>query len=40
MTQSSVTISARGEERIRSGHPWIYRADVSTPTPDLATASL
>src|SRR5438477_3745467 len=28
MTQSSVTISARGEERIRSGHPWIYRADV------------
>src|SRR5580765_7242039 len=24
----SVTISARGEERLRSGHPWIYRADV------------
>jgi 23S rRNA (cytosine1962-C5)-methyltransferase len=23
-----VTISARGEERLRSGHPWIYRADV------------
>src|SRR5512140_2934385 len=28
MAQNSVTISARGEERIRSGHPWIYRADV------------
>ena len=25
---ASVTISARGEERLRSGHPWIYRADV------------
>ena len=24
----TVVISARGEERIRSGHPWIYRADV------------
>src|SRR6267142_1920011 len=24
----SVVISARGEERLRSGHPWIYRADV------------
>lgn len=24
----SVVISARGEERVRSGHPWIYRADV------------
>jgi len=23
-----VTISARGEQRVRSGHPWIYRADV------------
>jgi 23S rRNA (cytosine1962-C5)-methyltransferase len=23
-----VTISARGEERLRSGHPWIYRADI------------
>jgi len=26
----AVTISARGEERIRSGHPWIYRADVKS----------
>ena len=24
----SVVISARGEQRIRGGHPWIYRADV------------
>jgi len=24
----TVTISARGEQRARSGHPWIYRADV------------
>ena len=25
---ASVTISSRGEQRIRGGHPWIYRADV------------
>jgi 23S rRNA (cytosine1962-C5)-methyltransferase len=25
---SSVVISARGEQRVRSGHPWLYRADV------------
>lgn len=25
---STVVISARGEERLRGGHPWIYRADV------------
>jgi 23S rRNA (cytosine1962-C5)-methyltransferase len=24
----NVVISARGEQRIRGGHPWIYRADV------------
>jgi 23S rRNA (cytosine1962-C5)-methyltransferase len=24
----SVVISARGEQRVRRGHPWIYRADV------------
>jgi 23S rRNA (cytosine1962-C5)-methyltransferase len=23
-----VTISAKGEDRIRSGHPWVYRSDV------------
>jgi 23S rRNA (cytosine1962-C5)-methyltransferase len=28
MSSPSVVVSARGEERIRSGHPWIYRADV------------
>jgi len=26
----AVTISARGEERIRSGHPWIYRTDIKS----------
>ena len=25
----SVVISARGENRLRDGHPWIYRADVA-----------
>ena len=25
---STVTISTRGEQRIRGGHPWIYRGDV------------
>ena len=25
---STVTISARGEQRARSGHPWIYRSDI------------
>jgi 23S rRNA (cytosine1962-C5)-methyltransferase len=24
----SVIISARGEQRVRGGHPWIYRADI------------
>ena len=24
----TVVISSRGEERIRNGHPWVYRADV------------
>jgi len=24
----TVTISARGEQRVRAGHPWIYRTDV------------
>ena len=24
-----VTISAKGENRIRSGHPWVYRSDVA-----------
>src|SRR6266498_3694603 len=25
----TVVIGVRGEERLRSGHPWIYRADVA-----------
>ncbi len=25
----SVVVSARGEQRVRAGHPWIYRADVA-----------
>ncbi len=25
---STVTVSARGEQRLRAGHPWIYRTDV------------
>jgi 23S rRNA (cytosine1962-C5)-methyltransferase len=27
-SQPTVVVSARGEQRIRGGHPWIYRADV------------
>lgn len=26
---STVTINSRGEQRIRGGHPWIYRSDVA-----------
>jgi 23S rRNA (cytosine1962-C5)-methyltransferase len=29
---SSVTISARGEQRVESGHPWIYKSDVAAVT--------
>jgi 23S rRNA (cytosine1962-C5)-methyltransferase len=28
----TVVVSARGEDRLRSGHPWIYRTDVVTAT--------
>lgn len=28
MSVPTVTISPRGEQRLRTGHPWIYRADV------------
>jgi 23S rRNA (cytosine1962-C5)-methyltransferase len=27
--KGTVVISARGEERLRSGHPWIYRGDLA-----------
>jgi 23S rRNA (cytosine1962-C5)-methyltransferase len=30
----TVTISPRGEERVRSGHPWIYRTDVTAVRAD------
>jgi 23S rRNA (cytosine1962-C5)-methyltransferase len=30
----TVVISARGEERLHSGHPWIYRADVASVRAD------
>ena len=26
---SSITITRRGEERVRNGHPWIYKSDVA-----------
>jgi len=29
---SSVVISARGEDRLHGGHPWIYRSDVAEAT--------
>src|SRR5512142_3041719 len=29
MAEPTVAISGRGEERLRSGHLWIYRSDVS-----------
>ncbi len=28
MSHPAVTISARGAERLRHGHPWIYRSDI------------
>jgi 23S rRNA (cytosine1962-C5)-methyltransferase len=28
MADSSVAVSRRGEDRLRSGHPWVYRSDV------------
>lgn len=28
MSDATVAISRRGEDRIRSGHPWIYKSDV------------
>ncbi len=34
MTHPIVTISPRGEDRIRNGHPWIYRSDVAKAGAD------
>jgi 23S rRNA (cytosine1962-C5)-methyltransferase len=28
VAEASVVISSRGSERLRSGHPWVYRSDV------------
>jgi 23S rRNA (cytosine1962-C5)-methyltransferase len=28
VTLPSITISPKGEDRVRSGHPWVYRSDV------------
>lgn len=28
MAEASVIISSRGSERLRSGHPWVYKSDV------------
>jgi 23S rRNA (cytosine1962-C5)-methyltransferase len=36
LSYPSVRISRRGEERIRNGHPWIYRSDVTAPGSDAA----
>jgi 23S rRNA (cytosine1962-C5)-methyltransferase len=34
MSTPAVTISPRGEQRIRNGHPWIYRSDVVRPVTE------
>jgi 23S rRNA (cytosine1962-C5)-methyltransferase len=34
---SSVTISPRGEDRLKSGHPWIYRSDLTETKADAGT---
>jgi 23S rRNA (cytosine1962-C5)-methyltransferase len=34
MPSPTVTISPRGEQRIRIGHPWIYRSDVVRPVAE------
>src|SRR2546426_973704 len=32
--RATVTITPRGEERLRGGHPWIYRSDVAEVRAD------
>src|SRR5919106_777251 len=29
MSDRSVAVGRRGEDRLRSGHPWVYKSDVS-----------
>src|SRR5262245_60698574 len=31
---STITISPRGEQRLRTGHPWIYRSDLTDVQAD------
>ena len=26
---STVTITKRGDQRLRNGHPWIYKSDIA-----------
>src|SRR4051812_8031560 len=30
MSDAVVVVSARGAERLRAGHPWIYRSDIQS----------
>ena len=30
MTDLAVAVSRRGEDRLRSGHPWVYKSDIAT----------
>ena len=34
MAEGSVVISTKGVERLRSGHPWVYRSDVRSAQAD------
>jgi 23S rRNA (cytosine1962-C5)-methyltransferase len=34
LTKDSVVISSRGVDRLRSGHPWVYRSDVRSANAD------
>ena len=36
----TVVITARGEERVRSGHPWVYRSDLSDARAEAGDAVL
>src|SRR5437667_10754749 len=36
----TVVITARGEERVRRGHPWVYRADLSDARAEAGDAVL
>ncbi len=34
MAEDSVVITSRGVERLRAGHPWVYRSDVRSASAD------